>query len=292
MRDWIALARPRQWSKNLLLYAAYLFTAGDEWGIGDDGETVSFFLRASLGFVAFCFLSSAGYLLNDARDAALDRAHPRKRHRPVAAGRISPAQARLGALGTAAGGLTVGAPLGVAFALAALSYLGGTTAYTLGLKRVPLVDVAVVASLFALRALAGAFAIGVEASPWIVICTFSGAAFVAAVKRQQERWLMGAEVARHRASIGGGVDWPRYVAGVAAIVTVVGYTLYALTAANLPEGGEMVLTVPFVVLALGRYWQVARAKPDRDADEIAFRDPAVLFLVIGFLVAAVGIAMR
>jgi len=287
VRDWIALARPRQWSKNLLLYAAFLFTAGDEWGVGDDGEAVTFFLRASLGFVAFCLLSSAGYLLNDARDAIRDRAHPRKRDRPVAAGRISAEAAVRGALVLAVVGVASGAPLGLEFVGAAVAYLAGAVLYTHWLKSVPIADVALVATLFAIRAVAGAMAIGVEASPWLIVCTFSGAAFVAAVKRQQERWLMGEQAADHRASVGTTARWPRDLALLAGATTLASYTLYTLLAEDVPENGQMVVTVPFVLLALGRYWQVARAKPDRDADEIAFRDPAVLILVASFVVLAV-----
>ncbi len=290
MREWIALARPRQWTKNLLLYAAFLFTAGDAWGIGDDmGEARTLFLRASLGFAAFCLLSSAGYLLNDARDAVRDRAHPRKRDRPVAAGRISPgaamrAGAMLGIAGVALSGL-----LDIWFAAAAVGYLLAVAAYTYRLKAVPVVDVAVVAGLFALRAVAGAFAIEVAASPWIVICTFSGAAFVAAVKRQQEAWLMGSDAGLHRESVAASARWPRTLALLAATATVVGYALYSLLAENVPEDGLMLVTLPFVVLALARYWQVARRRPDRDADEIAFRDPAVLALVVSFVVVAVTV---
>ncbi|MQC17586.1 MAG: hypothetical protein DWG80_00745 [Chloroflexi bacterium] len=288
MTDWVALARPRQWTKNLLLFAAFLFTAGDAWGMGDDmGEAGALFLRASLGFAAFCLLSSAGYLLNDARDAGRDRTHPRKRERPIAAGRISARAAyRVGGM-LALVGLAAGAPLGAEFRLVALAYLAGTGAYTLWLKRLPVVDVAVVAGLFALRAVAGASAIEVDASPWIVICTFSGAAFVAAVKRQQETWLMGGEATLHRESVSATARWPRALAILAAGSTVVGYALYTQFAENVPADGLMVVTLPFVVLAVARYWQVARRRPDRDADEIAFRDPVVLALVVSFVVVAV-----
>jgi len=286
VRDWIALARPRQWTKNLLLYAAYLFTVGDEWGIGDDGQTVTFFLRASLGFVAFCLLSSAGYLLNDARDAVRDRAHPRKRQRPVAAGRITAVAAMRGSVALAVAGLACGALLGLGFAFAALAYLAGAVLYTYWLKSVPVVDITLVATLFAIRAIAGAIAIGVEASPWLIGCTFSGALFVAAVKRQQERWLMGDGVALHRESVGATARWPRDLALLAGAATAASYALYTLLAEDAPPGGQMVVTVPFVLLAIGRYWQVARARPDRDADEIAFRDPAVLILIASFVVLA------
>lgn len=286
MGNWIALARPRQWSKNLLLYAAFLFTAGDAWEFGER-DVLTLFARASLAFVAFCALSSAGYLLNDVRDAALDREHPRKRMRPVAAGRVSPVRAVRGAWLLVAVGIALSAPLGEGFVAAAIAYLAGTVAYTVALKRLPLVDVAVVAGLFALRALAGALAIEVVASPWILVCTSAGALFVAAVKREQEQWLLGEHAPAHRETLTGRSRWPRWVVGGAAVATAVLYLAYTLTAPNLPDNGSMVATSPFVIAALSRYYVVARRYPHRDAEEVAFRDPVVLALVVGFVALAV-----
>jgi len=284
--DWIALARPRQWSKNLLLYAAFLFTAGDAWEFGER-EALTLFGRATLAFVAFCALSSAGYLLNDVRDTALDREHPRKRLRPVAAGRIHPVRAVRGAWLLVAPGLALGTPLGAPFVAAAVAYLAGTVAYTLAMKRIPLVDVIAVAGLFALRALAGALAIGVDASAWILVCTFAGALFVAGVKRQQEQWLLGSDAPAHRETLTGGSRWPRRVVAAAGVATAALYLAYTLTAPNLPDDGSMVVTAPFVIAALGRYYVVARRYPHRDAEEVAFRDPVMLALVVGFVALAV-----
>lgn len=287
-RDWVALARPRQWPKNLLLYAAFLFTAGEAWGIGDDGAGVRLFLRATFAFAAFCLFSSAGYLLNDARDALLDREHPRKRARPVASGRISAQRASRAGAALAAVGLVVALPLGVPFAGAAAAYLAGAVWYTLLLKRIPFLDVSAVAGLFVLRVLAGALAIDVDASPWILVCTFAGALFVASMKRQQEQWLLGRDAGAHRETVTGTSRWPRWVAISAAVATVTLYLLYTLEAPNVPVDGSMtVMTVPFVVAAVARYAWVARRHPHRDAEEIAFRDPVTLVLIVGFLVVAV-----
>lgn len=292
MRDWIALARPRQWSKNLLLYAAFLFTAGDEWTFEEPRVWLPMFLSATVAFLAFCLMSSAGYLLNDVRDAALDRAHPRKRDRPIASGRLEPVRVRHVAVILALAAFFVGGALGVWFLLALASYLTATIAYTFALKRIALLDVLTVAGLFALRALAGALAIDVEASPWIIVCTFAGALFVAAVKREQERWLLGDAAGAHRETLEGGAGWPRWVAGIAAVATAGLYLAYAATAPNLPASGSMLATVPLVVAALWRYRTVARARPDRDAEEVAFRDPVVLMLVVGFVALAVALLLK
>ncbi|MGE3961616.1 MAG: UbiA family prenyltransferase [Dehalococcoidia bacterium] len=286
-RDWIALTRPRQWSKNLLLYAAFFFTAGDAWD--DLADALPLLARATLGFLAFCALSAAGYALNDVRDAELDGRHPRKRQRPVAAGRIEEAAALRAAYILVAVGLVLSLPLGWWFAAAALGYLAGTFGYSAALKRLPVVDVVSVAGLFALRALAGALAIEVDASLWILVCTFAGALFVVSVKRQQEQWLLGAEAGAHRETLDARSRWPRWLVALSGSATVGLYVQYTLSAPNLPDDGSMTwLTAPFVLAAVARYYAVARAHPERDAEEIAFRDPVTLMLVVGFVAAAVG----
>jgi len=291
VKDWIALARPRQWTKNLLLYAAFLFTVGEAWGPGDDGHGLRLFQQATLAFVAFSLLSSAGYLLNDARDAATDRLHPRKRHRPIAAGRIAPQRALAGAAVLAALGLLIGAALGGPFVATAAAYAMGTSAYTFALKRLAVIDVTAVALLFVLRVLAGAMAIEVSASAWLLACTLAGALFVASVKRQQDRWLMGERAPEHRETAAE-TRWTRTLIVVAAVATTGLYAAYTLVAETVPSNGAMLFTAPFVPAACARYWFVARARPDRDADEVAFRDPWMLLLVVGFLVAAVSILVR
>ena len=242
-----------------------------------------------MGFLAFSVLSSAGYLHNDAHDAALDRMHPRKRTRPIAAGRVQSQTALRAAAGLAAIGLAIGSALGVAFLAVTASYIVGVAAYTLALRRIAIVDVCAVAGLFVLRVLAGAIAIGVVASPWILGCTFAGALFVVSVKREQDRWLLGTEAGAHRHTLGGDARWPRVLTLAAGAATAGLYASYAAFATTVPAEGTMLASAPFVVLALVRYWLVARAHPDRDADEVAFRDPWVLLLVVGFLVTAVSI---
>ncbi len=166
MTDWLVLARPRQWTKNLLLYVPFLFTVGEVWGIGDGGEGLRLFARVTFGVVVFSLLSSAGYLFNDARDVAADRLHPRKRQRPIAAGRITVNQAHQAATALAVAGLVGAVALGSTFALIATAYVGGTALYSVALRRLPIVDVTVVATLFVIRVLAGAAAIEVPASSW------------------------------------------------------------------------------------------------------------------------------
>jgi len=289
--DWVTLLRPRQWSKNLLLYAAFLFAAGSAWSLEVPGDAASLFLRATLAMVAFSALSSAGYVLNDVSDIERDRAHPRKRERPLATGRVDIRTARAVAAGCVATGILLAAPLGPGFVIVAGAYLGGAVLYSLVLRQFPVLDIAAVAALFALRVFAGAVAIEVTASPWIIVCTFVGALFVAAVKREQERRLLGGGAAAHRAALRAPSRWPALVAVAAGSATAILYLVYAWRAEDVPPDGTMLLTVPVVVLALLRYWRVAMARLDRDVDEVAFQDPLVLALIVAFLVLAVAILL-
>jgi len=177
--------RPRQWTKNLLLFAGLLF-AGK---IGDTG----LWLDACVAFVAYCAASSASYLANDVRDAPHDREHPVKRLRPIASGELPTrlAIALAVVLACLAFGLVAYlGPWSVAFMA---SFLALQAAYSAGLKHVVLIDVLVIAALFVLRASAGAEAVDVHISPWLLICTGLLALFLALAKRRAELVLVGAD---------------------------------------------------------------------------------------------------
>ena len=232
--------RPRQWTKNLLLFAGIIFAAQ----LGDAGRWVA----AITAFVAYCAASSAAYLVNDVRDVASDRLHPVKRTRPIARGELG----RRRALGLAAA-LTV-----LALALAALlgplslacmfGFLALQAAYSLRLKTIELVDVITIAGLFVVRAAAGAVAVDVRISEWLLLCTFLLALFLALGKRRAELALEGARARPVLAGYAPGlVD---QLLGIVAAATIGAYSAYALTAHG---SGWLVVTVPFVVYGLFRY---------------------------------------
>src|SRR5579862_4112762 len=233
----LAGMRPRQWTKNLLLFAGILFAAklGDahRWG------------EAIGAFAAFCAASSAAYLANDVRDAEHDRAHPIKRLRPVASGELSPtiAVAIAGCLGLVA--------LGGAAALGLLSlgymavFLLLQVAYSAGLKHVVLIDVFAIAGLFVVRAAAGAQAVHVRISPWLLICTGLLALFLAVAKRRAELVLVGAEATPGRPVLEGySLALVDQLVTVVAASTVIAYSLYTFTAR---DSKAMMATIPFVV---------------------------------------------
>jgi 4-hydroxybenzoate polyprenyltransferase len=235
--------RPRQWTKNLLLFAGLVFAAK----LGD----VTRWLEASLAFVVYCAASSAAYLANDVRDAPHDREHPVKRFRPVASGELPTRTALVLAAALvvlAFGGAAVLGWGSVAFLGA---FLGLQAGYTAGLKHVVLIDVLAISGLFVLRAAAGAEAVDVRISPWLLICTGLLALFLALGKRRAELVLVGAEETPGRPVLEGySLALVDQLVSVVAASTVIAYSLYTFTAR---DSKAMMATVPFVVYGVFRY---------------------------------------
>jgi 4-hydroxybenzoate polyprenyltransferase len=269
--------RPRQWTKNLLLFAGIVFAAklGDGWR----------WLDALAAFAGYCAASSAAYLVNDVRDAPHDRAHPVKRSRPIARGELTPRSAyRLAALlGLVALALVV--PLG----LVSLAFLGGfvalQAAYTLSLKHVVLVDVMVISGLFVLRAAAGAAAVHVRISPWLLLCTALLALFLALAKRRGELVLVGAEATPGRPVLEGySLALVDQLVSIVAACTVISYSLYTFTAR---DSKAMMVTIPFVVFGVFRYLLlVHRQDLGEEPEEVLLRDVPILVCMAAWAACA------
>ncbi len=232
--------RPRQWTKNLLLFAGIIFAAE----LGDAGRWAA----AVTAFVAYCAASSAAYLVNDVRDVASDRLHPVKRARPTARGELGERRALALAAALTALALALTAVLGPLSLACMVGFLVLQAAYSLQLQTIELVDVIAIAGLFVLRASAGAIAVDVRISEWLLLCTFLLALFLALGKRRAELALEGARARPVLAGYAPGlVD---QLLGIVAAATIGAYSAYALTA---HESGWLVVTVPFVVYGLFRY---------------------------------------
>ena len=239
----LAALRPRQWAKNLLLFAGLIFAAK----IGDAGR----WGEAVAAFFAYCAASSAAYLVNDVRDAADDREHPVKRTRPIASGEVPARAALVGAGALAAAAMTVAALLGPWSAAFMGGFLLLQVAYTGGLKRIVLIDVLAIAGLFVVRAAAGAQAVEVRISPWLLICTGLLALFLALGKRRAELVLVGAEETPGRAVLAGySLALVDQLVSIVAASTVIAYSLYTFTAR---DSNAMMATIPFVVYGVFRY---------------------------------------
>lgn len=240
--------RPHQWTKNLVVFAAVIFARK----FGEPRAVLS----ATEAFVLFCILSGAVYLINDIVDVHRDRLHPVKRTRPLASGRLTP-----GVAGIAAAGLTL-VSLGGAFAvgpglgIVALSYFLLVAGYSMFLKNVVIVDVLVVSMGFVLRAIAGAVAIDVAFSNWLLICTMLLALFLSLNKRRHELTLLADGAAEHRRILG---EYSPYLLdqmiAVVTASTVVSYALYTQASETIAKFGtdRLVWTLPLVVYGIFRY---------------------------------------
>lgn len=248
LADWVGLLRPKQWVKNAFVLAPLLFGGRAT----DPGALVRGFLAAFL----FSMLASGIYAMNDAYDAEADRAHPRKRLRPIAAGRISRRTGALVGIGLAGAASVAATFLEPRFGLVALTYLLLNVVYTLKLKSVVILDVFTVASFFLLRILAGSVVVGVTPSIWILLCGGLLALYLGFAKRRNELVVLGQGSKEHRTVLSKyGPVFLDQMSGVLLSVTIVSYIMYTLTSDTAARVGTDVLSysVVFVLYGVFRY---------------------------------------
>lgn len=274
--SFLRLLRPKQWTKNLVVLAALVFALGDP----AQGVTAHSIALAAMGAALFCTVSSGIYVLNDLRDAELDRAHPTKRLRPIAAGEVGRTTALVIAALLLAGGLAAAWALDRGFAGVVASYVALQVLYTLGLKRVALLDIFVIAAGFVLRALAGGVVIHVAISPWLLLCTLLLALFLALCKRRHELVVLQGAGGESRPSLRG---YDRRLLDILipmiGAATLVCYSLYTLWPDTVAKFGthRLALTIPFVIFGLFRYLDlVYRHEQGGRPEQILLTDPPLL----------------
>jgi 4-hydroxybenzoate polyprenyltransferase len=241
----VRLARPKQWVKNGLVFAALLFSGR----LRDPASTG----LAALAFLSFCLASAAAYSLNDALDAKEDRLHPKKRFRPVAMGIVSPPQAVVLSVLLAATALAVGFTVNIALGVIVLAYLGTNLLYSFTLKHAVLLDVMTIASGFVLRAVGGAVAINVVMSLWFLVTVPLLSLFLAVAKRRHEL-LVVEEASNHRPVL---AEYStqlldQMLAALSAAI-IMAYFLYAK---DTTKPYLFMLTSPLVVYGIFRYLYV------------------------------------
>jgi len=270
---WLAAVRPRQWTKNGLVFVGLLFSLSL--------THVPLLVRCGLAFLVLCLLAAGTYLINDTLDAPRDRLHPVKCRRPIAAGLITPGQALVGAGVLLAAGLALAAALGRGFLLVSVGYLALTTLYSLWLKRYPLIDVLVLASGFVLRAAAGAVVIDVPISPWLLFCTLLGALLIALGKRRSELLVLERDAAAHRASLTTlTVEFVDQLALLMAACSIMAYSLYTFFAHPYYPPWLM-LTIPLVIYGIFRYLYLVRVLGlGGSPEELLLRDRPLLGTVV------------
>jgi 4-hydroxybenzoate polyprenyltransferase len=279
--DWLRLLRPRQWTKNLLLFAALVFARR----LFDPTALT----LALLGFAVFCAASSAVYVLNDLLDADRDRQHPEKRHRPIASGAVGRGAAAGLALLLAAGALVFAFALHVGFGLWTLAYLALNAVYSGVGKNVAILDVLLIAGGFVVRAIAGAVVIDVPYSEWFILCTLFLAVFLAASKRKAELLSLEGGAAAHRPVLGhytlSSLD---AFTATAMAATVLSYALYVVAEQPGEELHALAFTVPFVIFGIFRYYLLVETGDLGDRpEEVLLQDRPMQACVLGFAVVAV-----
>jgi len=276
----VVALRPRQWAKNVLVFAAPL-AAGKIF-------QPDVFWPSIGAFVAFCLISSATYLVNDARDVESDKTHPEKSRRPIAAGELSIPMAIAIAIVLAALSLIGSYLIQPALAGIVLAYAVFTLSYSLFLKHEPVIELALLSLGFLLRAVAGGAASDLPISTWFLIVAGFGSLFMAAGKRYSElkkEETEGISATRRKSLDGYTLGYLRFVWGVAASVTIMGYCLWSFDVAQTPSSFPWAewSVLPFV-LAILRYGIVIDKGEAEAPEDAVLRDRALLFLGVAWLV--------
>ena len=283
----LKLLRPRQWTKNLLLFAGLIFS--------QHFTEPPRILKAALGFVVFCLLSSIVYVVNDLKDSESDRLHPLKSLRPIASGAVSKSRARMVAVGLCIPALLIIFMFfGIRFQVLSLAYLVMMLLYSIWLKHVVILDLMIVSLGFVLRAAGGIFAIeypgeSIMITPWFITCIMFLALFVVICKRRHEIVLLSDEAKSHRPVL------EHYsplfldqMINVATTATVISYALYVTLPAVSGRSGQMVITLPFVLYGIFRYLYLVYKKDEGGSPEILlFQDFSLLAVVVMWLIAVV-----
>jgi 4-hydroxybenzoate polyprenyltransferase len=280
--------RPRQWTKNLLVFAGVLFGMRLL-----DGAAV---VRACAAFVIFCALSGTVYLLNDIVDRESDRRHPAKATRPIASGALPIGVAATTAALVGSAAMTSSFVLGPMFALTAAAYVVLQVLYSGPLKHVVILDVLALSSGFVLRAVAGAVAVNVQISHWLLVCTLLLALFIALAKRRNELVLLADDAPDHRPIL---QEYSAHLLdqmiAVVTASTLIAYTFYTISPETQAKFGTswLGLTIPFPLYGIFRYLYLMHQREGGGSPaEMLINDRPLLICVALWAVAVALILYR
>jgi 4-hydroxybenzoate polyprenyltransferase len=274
--------RPQQWLKNFFIFAPLIFS--------ENIFNRSMFLQTLLAFAVFCLLSGALYILNDLKDLEEDRLHPIKSKRPLASGELKKRQAITAFVILSFISLLLASLVNEEFLWVCLVYFFLQIAYSFALKHVVILDVFIVASGFFLRVIAGAVAIQVQISPWLLICTTLLALFLALSKRRHEIILLDEDAMNHRPIL---KEYSPYLLdqmiSVVTASTVIAYCLYTISGETIEKFGtnKLILTVPFVLYGIFRYLYLIHQKAEGGTPEtLILKDRPLLLDIFLWIVSA------
>jgi decaprenyl-phosphate phosphoribosyltransferase len=276
-RAFLELARPRQWAKNVLVFAAP--------GAGGELLHASALLSAALAFVSLCLVASGLYFLNDARDADADRRHPKKRSRPVARGAVEAHQAVVGGAALVVVGLLLAVPLGLPSLAVLGAYVASTTAYTLRLKHEPGVELLVVAAGFVLRAILGGTATDVVPTNWFVLVALFGSLFVISGKRLAEFIELGDTRGGHRRTL---LHYDeallRQLGTISSTALVLTYCLWAFEMGSLADHPIVhQLTIAPMLVVVFRYLGVVSRAGGGEPERALVADPVTVTAAVAWI---------
>jgi 4-hydroxybenzoate polyprenyltransferase len=282
--------RPRQWVKNLIIYLPFFFTLHQYWQPFTP-EMYSMFATATAAFVIFCILSGVVYLINDLVDIEKDRLHPTKRFRPLASGALSKTTAQFAIVILLVIALPLAFLLDFLLGIVAVIYTLTMLFYSFVLKNIVIIDVFTLSAGLVLRALAGAVAIHVPASPWLYVCTALLALYLGFSKRRHELALLEEDAIKHRLILK--EYTPEVLDEMISVTTasfVMAYSLYTFSADNLPKNHQMMLTIPFALYVVFRLLYLVHVKNmGGSPEEMVLRDKSLFGAVVAWGVVAVGI---
>ncbi len=304
-KDILRAVRTRQWAKNGLLFGGFIFAGRLH---EPPALLVPDALRVLMAFACFCALSGAAYLINDWVDIERDRAHPTKRNRPLASGRISKSGAAVLLVALLVSAVILAAAVGFSgremgvwtwgFSGAAAFYFVQTLAYSLRLKHEVIIDVLCVAAGFLVRVVAGCLAVPVAISPWILFCTFNLALFVALNKRRAELLEVGESGTTRKVLKGYSVPMLDTFIAVTAGLTIISYSLYTFNAPQAkalgPQFGQtpsLMLSIPFVLYGVFRFLVLAHSSPVGGEPEQMLRDKPMLINALLWVLLVSGITI-
>ncbi len=272
------LLRPRQWIKNLFLFAPLVFSRNI--------DKLSYVLSAFYSFLCFCLVSSTVYIFNDILDVEKDRMHPVKRKRPIAAGIISRGEALILMLLMLSGSVILPFILNFSFGLIVIIYLFNNLMYTLYVKKLVILDVMSIALGFIMRVSGGAVAISVTISPWLLLCTFLLALFLGFSKRRNELLVLQGDAQNHRMTLEHySLDFIDNMLSIVTASTLISYSLYTFYAS---DDKYSMVTIPFVLYGIFRYqYIIYNKKIGESPEEIIITDKPLLINILLWIITSI-----
>ncbi|MCR2805895.1 decaprenyl-phosphate phosphoribosyltransferase [Paenibacillus soyae] len=275
-----AQLRPKQWSKNALIFAALLFSF--------ERINLSTITATLAGFFLLCFVSGCVYIVNDYADREADRNHPLKKHRPMASGRLNPVTAILFGSFLLLASLAASVLLNPLFTALLAVYFVLNVLYSFRLKHIVIVDIMVIAAGFVLRAIAGGLVIHAPLTPWFLICTMLLSLFLAIGKRRHELLLFQSNSGTHRKVLDNySFALLDQLIGIVTTATIISYSLFTFTSGRTIH---LMWTIPFVIYGIFRYLYLIHVEQKGGApDRILFEDKHILATVVLYVIAVVAI---